>query len=336
MKMPYACSVDLRLEQWPLKRPFAISGRTFSCVDTVLVTLTCKGIRGRGEAAGVFYTADQPASIFRQIEALTTEVEAGLTRAMLQKLLPPGGARNALDCALWDLEARLTGRPAWELAGLSTMAPVVTTFGCSADIPETVASTALAYVDARAIKLKLAGDGLDRDRVRAVREVRPDVWLSVDANQGFTPESLEALLPTLVAADVKLIEQPLPVSDDALLEGIQAPIPIAADESVQTLADLARMVGRFDVVNIKLDKCGGLTAALAMAHRARELGLGLMVGNMFGTSLAMAPACLLGQLCDVCDLDGPIFFSADRADRALYRDGTIIPPASLWGMSGHV
>lgn len=187
------------------------------------------------------------------------------------------------------------------------------------------------------MKLKLSGEiEIDAERVRAVREARPDVWLGVDANQGFTRDSLVKLLPVLLDADVQLVEQPLARGHEAELDGFDSPIPLAADESVQGLADIENLTGRFEVVNIKLDKCGGLTEALLMAHRARELGLKVMVGNMMGSSLAMAPAFVLGQLCDFIDLDGPAFLAADRVPSIVYRDGTVWCPEEIWGAPGGV
>jgi L-alanine-DL-glutamate epimerase-like enolase superfamily enzyme len=236
-----------------------------------------------------------------------------------------------LDCALWDLEARLGGGHVWQMAGLDTPRPLLTTFTCGAAEPEKMASTAVGYVNARAIKLKLTGEPIDAERVRAVREARSDAWLGVDANRGFTRDSLEQLMPVLVDARVSLIEQPFPIGEDALLDGFRSSIPMAADESVQTLADIPGLVGRYQVVNIKLDKCGGLTEGLAMARAARELGLDPMVGNMMGTSLGMAPAFLVGQLCKVVDLDGPIFLKSDRPNAVQYSDGLITCPQRLWG-----
>jgi len=194
-----------------------------------------------------------------------------------------------------------------------------------------MAVKARAYVGARAIKLKLTGDAVDAERVRAVREVLPEVWIGVDANQGFSPASLEKLMPRLVEARVALIEQPFPAGQEALLDGFNSPIPVAADESVQSLRDVPSLVGRFNVMNIKLDKCGGLTEALAMARAAHSLGLDSMVGNMMGTSLAMAPAFLVGQLCDLVDLDGPVFLKSDRTDAVQYVDGFISCRETLWG-----
>lgn len=268
----------------------------------------------------------------KQLVSLRVPIEAGVTHADLRRLLPPGGARNALDCALWDLEAKMIGRAAWEIAGLKEKPrPLVTTFTCAADSPEKMAAAAHAYAGARAIKLKLTGDSEDQDRVRAVREALPAVWLAVDANQGFRRLSLERLFPTLIEAHVALIEQPFPVGQEALLDDLDSPIPVAADESVQSLGDITPLVGRVQVINIKLDKCGGLAEGIAMAETTRRLGMECMVGNMLGTSLAMAPAFLLGQHCKVVDLDGPKFLKADRPVQVHYSDGTIDCPQDVWG-----
>jgi L-Ala-D/L-Glu epimerase len=318
-------------EKWPLRSPFRITHHTFETSDVVVVTLEKEGALGRGEAAGVYYRGDDITAMMRQIESVRRRVEAGIARSSLQAVLPPGGARNALDCALWDLEAKVVGRPAWELAGLDRPAPLLTTFTCGADTPDRMAETALSYVNARAIKLKLTGEPQDVDRVRAVRAARPDVWLGVDANQGFTRPFLDQVMPLLVESRVELIEQPFPVGQDTLLEGFRSPIAIAADESAQSLVDVAGLASRFQVINIKLDKCGGLTEALAMARAARALGLQTMVGNMIGTSLATAPAFLLGQLCKVVDLDGPLFLRDDRAVPVRYVDGLVTCPDEVWG-----
>jgi L-Ala-D/L-Glu epimerase len=326
-------SLTLRatVEKWPLITPFRITGHTWHTLDAVVVSLEKDGQVGRGEGEGVYYRQDTPELALNMIESLATTIEAGISRESLQALLPPGGARNALDCALWDLEAKLTGRPVWQMAGLEKPKPLLTTITCGAETPETMAATALGYTQARAIKLKLTGESVDAERVRAVRQARPDVWLGVDANQGFTRTSLEQLMPALVSAKVALIEQPFPIGQDAWLDGVRSPIPIAADESAQGLADIPGLIGRYQVVNIKLDKCGGLTEALAMARAARELSLEAMVGGMLGTSLAMAPAFLVGQLCHVVDLDGPVPLKSDRAIAVNYTDGFIRCPDTLWG-----
>ena len=326
-------SMKLRVavEHWPLITPFRITGYTWHALDAVVVSLEKDGQVGRGEAAGVYYRQDTPELALKKIELLRATIEAGISRDLLQKLLPPGGARNALDCALWDLEAKLTGRPVWQIAGLDKPKPLLTTMTCGVETPEKMAAAALSYAQARAIKLKLTGEPVDAERVRAVREARQDVWLGVDANQGFTFQFLEWLMPVLVQAHVELIEQPFAIGQEKLLEGFQSPIPIAADESVQNRVEIPELVGRFDVVNIKLDKCGGLSEGLAMAQAAHQAGLRTMVGNMTGTSLAMAPAFLVGQLCKVVDLDGPLFLKRDRAIAAEYTAGFIRCPDLLWG-----
>jgi len=323
--------LEVSIEDWPLVWPFQITGHVFTSSEIVVATISDGALSGRGEAAGVYYHGDTPARLAASLEALRPEIEAGLTRERLAELLPAGGARNALDCALWDLEAQKSGRPVWALAGLEPPRPLLTTCTVGADEPETMAQKALGYKGAGAIKLKLIGDGRDGDRVSAVRAVCPDVFLVVDANQGFTPESLFALWPLLLECRVELVEQPFRIGQEALLDGFDRPIPIAADESVQSLAELDGLKGRFDVVNIKLDKSGGLTEGLRMARRAKELGLKVMVGNMTGTSLAMAPAFVLGQLCDVVDLDGPMFLSQDRSPGVVYTDGRIGIPKAFWG-----
>ncbi|KQX98958.1 mandelate racemase [Rhodanobacter sp. Root480] len=319
-------------KSWAIKAPFHITGYTFTAFDALIVELTDEqGRTGRGEAQGVYYRHDTPATMQVQIEALRAQIEAGIDRQTLQKLLPAGGARNALDCALWDLEAKRSGKPVWQLAGLDTPRPLRTTYTLGAEEPEAMAEGAKAYAAARAIKLKLTDDGRSAERVLAVREARPDVWLMVDANQGFTRESFARLLPTLAEARVDVVEQPFPVGKEDWLDGLDRPIRVAADESVQDRGDLEKMVGRVDVINIKLDKCGGLTEALEIAARARKLGFDLMVGNMGGSSLAMAPAFVVGQLCDVVDLDGPISLIDDYAPSVVYEDGNVWCSDAVWG-----
>jgi L-Ala-D/L-Glu epimerase len=319
------------IEYWPLKAPFRITGYTFVTADVVVVTVEEDGLIGRGEASGVYYRDDDAFYMMEQIEKARDLIEAGIDRKGLQALLPAGGARNAVDCALWDLEAKRARKPVWQLAGLSDSKPLITTHTVGADTVAVMAAGARAYTDARAIKLKLTGEPEDAERVKAVRKARPDVWLGVDANQGFTRSSLEALMPTLLESRVSLIEQPFKVGDESALEGFDSPIPVAADESLQSLSDLPAIAEVFDVVNIKLDKCGGLTEALAIAHEAKKRELGVMVGNMIGTSLAMAPAFVVGQLCDVVDLDGPLFITNDRKPGVKYESGLVSCPEALWG-----
>jgi L-Ala-D/L-Glu epimerase len=330
--MPLPLRLQLAVEELPLKQPFRISGYTFTEIPALVVQITEARRHGRGEAEGVYYLDDVPARMAVDLESRRAEIEKGITREGLRELMPIGGARNALDCALWDLEAKREGKPVWKLAGVHQPVPLTTMFTLGADHPTALAMAALARGPVTALKLKLSGElELDIERVRAVRAARPDVWLGVDANQGYTLDSLERLLPVLMEARVLLLEQPLARGCEANLDHLECPIPIAADESVQGLADVEGLLGRFDVVNIKLDKCGGLTEALLMIEAARRLGLKVMVGNMVGTSLAMAPAFVAGQLCDFIDLDGPTFLTADRAPGVVFERGTVWCPEGLWG-----
>jgi L-Ala-D/L-Glu epimerase len=327
-------AVDVAVERLPFAKPFRISGHVFTESPVVVVTLSDGLHTGRGEASGVYYLGDDAAAMTAALDTVRDGLGSGMTRAELQQALPPGGARNAADCALWELEAKREGIPVWKLAGLPEPKPLLTTFTLGAEDPGVMAQAASAYRDARALKLKLTGDlDLDIARVRAVRAARRDCWIGVDANQGFGIDALDALIGVLVECKIALLEQPLARGREADLDGFSSPIPIAADESALGLADLDGLVGRFDTVNIKLDKCGGLTEAVAIAQRARLLGLGVMVGNMVGSSLAMAPAFLVGQLCDVVDLDGPTFLAADRTPGIRYADGLIHCGPEVWGAS---
>lgn len=324
--------LDVAVQQLNFLKPFRIAGYVFADTPVLVVRLTDGEHVGRGEGAGVYYLDDDVCAMLAAIEGVRSDIERGVSRKELQELLPAGGARNALDCALWELDAKRCGRPVWQLADVPEPRPLRTTFTIGADDPAAMAKDAMDYAQARSLKLKLTGElKLDIARVRAVRKARPDCWIGVDANQGFVIEELTDLVAALVEEEVKLLEQPLARGRELDLVGFDCPIPIAADESVLTLDDVDGLVGRFDVVNIKLDKCGGLTEALAMARRARELGLGVMVGNMMSSSLAMAPAFVLGQLCDLVDLDGPIFLAADCDPGAVYEGGSVSCPDAVWG-----
>jgi len=336
LSLPVPMQLELRNEPLNLSAPFRISGYVFHAMPATVVTLRHGQHTGRGEAAGVYYTDDRPEGMLATLESLRSRIEAGIDREALCELLPPGGARNALDCALWELEAQLRGEPVWKLAGLEAVQPLLTTFTVGADEPGTMAARAAGHVDsdkgARALKLKLTGEPkLDGERVRAVRARCPDAWIGVDANQGYDAETLPKLLPVVVESNVSLLEQPCARGKETDLDGIEHVLPFAADESILDLRELEARHHRFDVINIKLDKCGGLTEGLLMAKRARELGKQVMVGNMAGTSLAMGPAFVLGQYCDVVDLDGPIFLAEDRSPGVVYRDGYIDCPADVWG-----
>jgi len=323
---------DVAVETLRLAEPFRISGFCFETAEVVYVTLDDGQYRGRGEAAGVYYMQDDLAHMTQALQQARPEIEAGPTRQQLRGILPPGGARAAVDAALWELEARRAGTTAWRLAGLTTVHPVRTTLTVSADTVEAMTARALKYAQAKAIKVKLTGElDLDLARVRSIRAARPDVWMGVDANQGYTLSALPTLIRGLCEQRVLLLEQPLPRGRESDLQDFDSLIPIAADESVLSLAELPRAVGRFDVVNIKLDKCGGLTEGLMMAEEARRLGLEVMVGTMIGTSLATAPAFILAQQCSIVDLDGPTFLVKDRSPAVTYRDGDLFAGDDVWG-----
>jgi L-Ala-D/L-Glu epimerase len=323
-------ALNVAVERWPLKEPFHISGHTFVAAELILVTLATRGIAGRGEAAGVYYRGETPQSMTAQIEAARSAIERGVDRNVLREILPPGGARNAVDCALWDLEAKLTGTPVWTTAGLNAPVRTLTTYTVGADTPELMAKAALGYAHAPRLKVKLTGQD-DAQCLRAIRRARPDAWIAVDANQALTRRSLEALMPAFLEIDIKLIEQPLAVGNEAELDGFHSPIPLAADESVQGLADITQAKGRFDVVNIKLDKCGGLTEAIMMVDQIRCAGMRPMVGCMNGTSLAMIPGLLVGQLCDLIDMDAAMFLAKDREPTVAYNAGEVSCPQDGWG-----
>jgi L-alanine-DL-glutamate epimerase-like enolase superfamily enzyme len=312
--------------------PFRITGYVFEAMPSIIARIGEGGCIGRGEAAGVYYLGDDQQHMLQAVEQVRQQVEDGLSREELQQLLPPCGARNALDCALWELDSRLAKAPVWKLAGIPRPKPLVTTFTLPADDPAILASKVNRLSSAKAIKLKLDGDiEQDRERMRVVREARPDAWLAVDANQGFTTDGLERLGDAVRDFSVSLIEQPLKRGEEAALDGWKPGVPVAADESILDLTELHERARYFDMVNIKLDKCGGLTEALKMARAARQLGKQLMVGNMGGSTLAMAPGFILAQLCDVVDLDGPFGLADDPLAAQIYRDGMIFVPDELWG-----
>jgi L-alanine-DL-glutamate epimerase-like enolase superfamily enzyme len=329
-------SRTLQLEKAAIRfaEPFRITGYVFEAMPSIIARITEGGRTGRGEAAGVYYLGDDQQHMLQTVEQIRQQVEDGLTREELQQLLPPCGARNALDCALWELDSLLKKVPVWKLAGVPRPKPLVTTFTLPADDPAILASKVNRLSSAKAIKLKLDGDiEADRERMRVVREARPDAWLAVDANQGFTADGLEQLGEAVSDFLVSLIEQPLKRGDEAALDGWRPGVPVAADESILDLKELHERARYFDMVNIKLDKCGGLTEALAMAREARQLGKQLMVGNMGGSTLAMAPGFVLAQLCDVADLDGPFGLADDPLAVQIYRDGMIFVPEDLWGVA---
>lgn len=324
--------LSVQAEALRFKQPLKIAGRVFEGIPGIRVTLNDGVHAGRGEAGGVFYLNDDVDHMLAAVQRARSDIEAGISREELRRTMPAGGARNAVDAALWELDARRTATPVWKLAGLGQPRALVTTFTLGADEPSVLLRSLDAYAQAKSIKLKLDGDvEADAERLRLVRSRRPDVWLMADANQGYSAATLPSLIPALVDARVALLEQPVRRGHETELDGIDMPVPMAADESLQTADDLPGLVGRFQVANIKLDKCGGLTAALLLREQARRLGLRVMVGNMGGSSLAAAPAFLLGQLCDFVDLDGPLFLAEDLPGGARYDAGTVCIDELFWG-----
>jgi L-alanine-DL-glutamate epimerase-like enolase superfamily enzyme len=325
-----ACQTSI--EHWAMVEPFEIAREVITDLPVLMVSLQDgQGHGGRAEAAGVDYDGETPQSMASQIAAVLEHLQDGVDGRELMALLPAGGARNALDCALWDLRAKQSGIPAWRLAGLDPLEPVTTVFTIGLGDEATTRRKLRAARHYPILKLKVDARR-HLDIVRMVRQEHPAARVVVDANQSWSRELLLALLPELLALGVELVEQPLARGQDAQLDGLQSPIPLAADESCTDSGSLKALAGRYQFITIKLDKCGGLTEAFAMADAARRLGLGLMVGNMCGTSLAMAPAFLLAQRCTYVDLDGPLLQQLDRATPLCYHDGRIDPPcAALWG-----
>ncbi len=324
--------VKVAIERWPLREPFEIAREVMHDLPLIALKLSdSAGRTGHAEAAGVDYDGETPASMAAQIDAVAAQLHDDLSWADLLRLMPRGGARNALDCALWDLRAKQTGVPAWESAGLPALQPVVTAFTLGLGSPDDVRRKARAAHGLPLIKLKLDAHR-HLEPLRIVRDELPDARILVDANQSWTARLLSELMDGLVAAGVELIEQPLPAGDDAALAELHSPIPICADESCTDRSSLPALQGRYQAVNIKLDKCGGFTEALAMAHEAQSMGFELMVGNMCGTSLGMAPAFLVAQLTRWADLDGPLLQAGDRAAAMSFRRGIVLPPEpALWG-----
>lgn len=324
--------LELRVRRvdWPLHEPFVIAGWRYESIETVEVEVRRGGLAGRGEAMGVDYLGEMPDDVHARIEAVAPQVRAGLDRRELQTLLPPGGARNALDCALWDLDAAEARCSVFDLLGVAVPGPFTTVGTLSLDSPDAMGAAAAHHADWPVLKLKLGGgDGGDVDRVRMVRAARPDAALLVDVNGAWDAAMLDAALDPLAALGIDLLEQPLPPGADASLTRGTAPIPICADESCQSRAELDSVADRYDVVNVKLDKTGGLTEALALVDAARARGLGLMVGNMCGSSLAMAPAMAVAAHCRFVDLDGPLLQSRDQPVPLRF-DGARVAFADAW------
>jgi len=320
-----------RAERWPLATAFVISRGAKTQADVVVAEIVDGAHRGRGEAVPYARYGETVDGVLRQIEAVRGRIEAGASREELQELLPAGAARNALDCALWDLAAKQAGVRAWVLAGRPRLDPVKTCFTISLGEPATMAQAARANARRPMLKVKIGGPD-DLDGVAAVQAAAPRARLIVDANEALSFDELRRLAPEFARLGVKLLEQPLPAGRDAALEGYDSPVPLCADESLHTRAELAACAARYGLVNVKLDKAGGLTEALALAEAAKAMGLGVMVGCMVATSLAMAPALILAQGAPFVDLDGPLLLARDREPGLTITGSLIEPPsADLWG-----
>lgn len=319
--------ITATLDTFPLARAFTISRGSKTEARVVTVTVTRGGVTGRGEAVPYARYGETPESVLDQIATLPQ----GLTRIALQDALPPGAARNAVDCALWDHAAKATGTRIWSLAGRPAPQPRITAFTLSLDTPQAMQAQARENAHRPILKIKL-GTPDDMPRLEAVRAGAPRSTIIIDANEGWTPDVYTDLAPHLLRLGVALVEQPLPAGDDGMLAEIPHPVPVCADESAHDRHSLPALRGKYDMVNLKLDKTGGLTEALLMADAARAAGFGLMVGCMVGTSLAMAPAILPAQQAAFTDLDGPLLLARDR-DHALRYDaqGVHPPEAALWG-----
>ena len=323
--------VLVSVEHWELRSPFRITGREWHHSSCIVVELRDGDAVGYGEAQGVSYFGETADSLCAQVVAIEADIDRGIDRDELKRLLPRGGARNAVDCALWDLEAKRTGRSIWSLTGIDPQ-PVTTAFTIGLeDSSEAMAAKASAAHEYPILKVKL-NDDRPLERLQAIRGARPDARIVVDANQGWSFAQLVDVLPGCEALRIEMIEQPLPRGADEELEGFDSPIPLAADESCQDTAELDIAAARYDMINIKLDKTGGLTEALKLAAAARERGLKLMVGNMLGTSLSMAPSFVIAQFCDFVDIDGPLLLKSDRPNGLQYDRGRVqVFAPRLWG-----
>jgi len=329
--MALPLSLSVRTESWPIAGAFSISRGAKTEAQVVVAELSDGRHRGRGECVPYARYGETIAGVMAALGAIGNKLAFGLDRTALQAAMPAGAARNALDCAFWDLEAKRAGKPVHELAGLPAPRVLTTAYTISLGTPEAMAEAARASSARQLLKIKLGRDG-DAARIAAVRGAAPDCELIVDANEGWTADNLAANLAACAAAGVTLVEQPLPADNDGALANISRPIPVCADESVHDRASLTALAGRYDAVNVKLDKTGGLTEALAMAEEAQRLGFAIMAGCMVATSLSMAPALLVAQRARVVDLDGPLLLAKDRPDGLRYEGSLVYPPTpALWG-----
>lgn len=319
-------------ETWPIRGTFTVSRGGKKEADVVVVTIRDGAHSGLGECVPYPHYGETVRSVQEQIASVKEKIEQGASRDELQRLLPAGAARNALDCALWDLEAKRKGKTIWGLVGIENPKPMQTAYTVSLDIPRAMAKVAAdAAQHYSLLKIKLGGDG-DEERLKQIREAAPRARLTVDANEGWNESNVEKMVHACESVGVELIEQPLPAKNDEALRGLKTSIKLCADESAHTSSDIQKLVGRYGAVNIKLDKTGGLTEALAMARKAKGAGLSVMAGCMVSTSLSMAPATVIAQLADYVDLDGPLLLERDREPSIQYQDDAILPTTpELWG-----
>ncbi|MSP87903.1 MAG: dipeptide epimerase [Alphaproteobacteria bacterium] len=323
--------LTVRREVWPIRGSFTISRGSKTEAVVVVVELTERPHRGRGECVPYARYGETVEGVIAAIEALSDRIEAGIDRHTLLEIMPAGAARNAVDCALWDLEAKRSGKPAWTRTGFDQPKATITAYTLSLDTAEKMGAAAAENAHRPLLKLKLAGTG-DLDRVAAVRAGAPKSELIVDANEGWTADHYRDFAPKLGALGVVMIEQPLPANNDGGLMGLERPVPVCADEACHDAATLDKLVGKYDLINIKLDKTGGLTEALRLKAAAEAKGLGIMVGCMIGTSLGMAPGMLLAQGARYVDLDAPLLLDRDRQPGLRYEGSTVYPPLpALWG-----
>ena len=324
-------TLRIRAETFPIAGSFTISRGSRTEIQVMVAEITDGAHRGRGECVPYSHYGESLDSVRQQIEGMAPLIARGGSRLELGDLLAPGAARNALDCALFDLEAKMTGQRAWDLAALAPPPDLLTAFTLSLDSPEGMAKAALEARERPLLKLKLGGVG-DPERVKAVRQAVPKARLIVDANEAWAPDMVIPYSEALAELGVELIEQPLPSGQDRMLSDCPHPVPVCADESCHVSTDLDALAGRYDLVNVKLDKSGGLTEGLILTREAKRRGFGVMVGCMLGTSLAMAPAILLASMADYVDLDGPLLLARDRDGALVYRDSYVTPPEpGLWG-----
>ena len=318
-------------ERFPIAGTFTISRGSKTEAEVITCTISQSGRSGRGECVPYRRYGETMESVRAEIAAVSAPVQAGMDRGSLLAAMKAGAARNAIDCALWDLEAKLSAVRVVDRLGLKTALPLQTAYTLSLGTPEAMAAQARANAQRPLLKVKIGGDG-DIERIRAVRRAAPGSRLILDANEGWTEENIGANLAAAAEMGVALVEQPLPAGKDAILGRIEHPVPVCADESVHTVEGLEQLAGLYDAINIKLDKAGGLTAALELRDRAKHLGFSIMVGCMVGTSLAMAPAVLLAQGADFVDLDGPLLLARDRVPGLIYEGSQVYPPhVALWG-----